>query len=66
MRFLSKEEFEKELKTVGLTPTDERTNLGRVWITGKGEKVMLPETNHKIPDSILEVALKQAEKKIRR
>lgn len=62
MRFLSKEDFEKELNNVGLTPTDERTNLGRVWITGDGEKVILPDTIHKLPDSILKTSLRQIEK----
>lgn len=49
----------KVIKTLG-------SIAGRIWVKGKGEKVVSPETGHKIPDTVLDISLRQVTKKIKR
>lgn len=38
------ESFKQEFRNKGLKPTDQRSKLGRVWVTADGVPVLVPDT----------------------
>ena len=56
------ESFKQEFRNKGLKPTDQRSKLGRVWVTADGVPVLVPDTIGKIPDAALDDLLRQIDK----
>ena len=59
MRILSRAEFEEQLRQAGLTPTDERSEIGRMWQADNGETVLVPDLPDGIPDFVLDRVLEE-------
>ena len=62
MRLLSQEEFDAELRKVGLEPTDNTTLTGRLWRTKDDRLISAPVYDGKIPDSVLDQLLRRIDR----
>ena len=60
MRIMNKNEFEQQLKNVGLKPTRKTSKKGRLWEGVDGQSVMVPKIGKNgIPDFIADRVLEE-------
>lgn len=59
MQIMSRDQFEQQLRSAGLTPTNKLSRTGRIWEDGNGAVVMVPNVQDGIPDSVLDRVLEQ-------